>query len=314
MGEINELDDAIANVREKADWGSFMSEGESEQTEAAAPRVCLQTLEVPAAVPEIIKTPTRVRAEAKSEAAEKEFEVSEKTEAAEMESIQAAATAAAEAAVERAAAAARRAAGGADMANGGNGDSINGVEHQSFLDLAHPKISPRPLFKKEVETESIEVDPHKVLFTNPCINDRFTCGRSVESTIEALTSGELTPDDIPLITVVQQSHRVVTLDHRRLYAFRAAFPPGTKVPARLLKSGLAVDKFSRPDVKVYHAVRVETESTCGRGLIPASIPSDCKAGKRHSGFLRSASKGAVARLLQANSSRGPPIMRTSSDV
>eukprot|EP00746_Dinoflagellata_sp_MGD_P164854 gnl/MRDRNA2_/MRDRNA2_93769_c0_seq1.p1 gnl/MRDRNA2_/MRDRNA2_93769_c0~~gnl/MRDRNA2_/MRDRNA2_93769_c0_seq1.p1 ORF type:complete len:282 (-),score=47.56 gnl/MRDRNA2_/MRDRNA2_93769_c0_seq1:51-896(-) len=150
-------------------------------------------------------------------------------------------------------------------------DSINKVEQQKFSNFLRRKTgikgswilgsqpSPRSYFRKEIESTCIHVDPRKVLFTNPCINDRFSCGRSLESTIAALSSGELSPEDMPFITVVQQGDKVLTLDHRRLYAFRAALPAGTKVPARLLTSNWIPGRYISPNCKTYHAVKVEKD-------------------------------------------------------
>eukprot|EP00746_Dinoflagellata_sp_MGD_P015753 gnl/MRDRNA2_/MRDRNA2_135158_c0_seq1.p1 gnl/MRDRNA2_/MRDRNA2_135158_c0~~gnl/MRDRNA2_/MRDRNA2_135158_c0_seq1.p1 ORF type:complete len:424 (+),score=71.23 gnl/MRDRNA2_/MRDRNA2_135158_c0_seq1:77-1348(+) len=241
-----------------------------------------------AATAAITKADARSHVEALAETACEQGGATEATLPAEI--IQAAATA-----VARAAAEARRAAQASASCDGAERSDHVSLMHTTkaaeqlttqqnssdpVLDPAVP--SPRPLFRKEIETELIQIDPHKVLFIHPCINEKFSCGRNVESTIEALSSGGITPEDIPLITVVAHScGRLVTVNHRRLYAFRASFPPGAKVPAKLLKCPWLALQYASPNRQVYHGVRVDRQSTWGRGLIPSNPDrrSDCR-GKR----------------------------------
>lgn len=88
--------------------------------------------------------------------------------------------------------------------------------------------------KHKMQFEEILANPHEVLFTNSTISDHFSCGRSVSSTIESLTSGEVSVADIPKIAVVKRDRKLLTLNHRRLYAFRRALPRDALVPMRLL--------------------------------------------------------------------------------
>merc|ERR1712224_270138 len=70
--------------------------------------------------------------------------------------------------------------------------------------------------------------------------------------------------DIPMITIVERHGHLLTLDHRRLYALRAALPSDAKVPMRLLLSEWAVERVLPSDTQYYHAVRVERSApSCG---------------------------------------------------
>lgn len=124
-------------------------------------------------------------------------------------------------------------------------------------------IDSQPLYRRKVQYEYMMADPHDILFTRPCINDRFSCGRLVESTIEDLISGQVSLEDIPTITVVRRHDRLLTLDHRRLYAFRAALPIEAQVPVKILMSEWLATKYVAPNCKYYHAVRVEHETPGG---------------------------------------------------
>lgn len=122
-----------------------------------------------------------------------------------------------------------------------------------------------PSYSRKVQFEHIMAYPRNVLFTRPCINDRFSCGKPVESTVEELMSGAVSVEDIPTITVVMRHGRLLTLDHRRLYAFRAALPVDVQVPMKLLLSEWLATRYVPPDCKYYHAVQVEHETpSCSR--------------------------------------------------
>eukprot|EP00930_Biecheleria_cincta_P076903 TRINITY_DN64136_c0_g1_i1.p1 TRINITY_DN64136_c0_g1~~TRINITY_DN64136_c0_g1_i1.p1 ORF type:complete len:250 (-),score=43.53 TRINITY_DN64136_c0_g1_i1:165-914(-) len=88
--------------------------------------------------------------------------------------------------------------------------------------------------KHKMQLEEIVANPHDVLFTNPAISDHFSCDRSVASTIASLTAGDICVADIPKIAVVQRDGKLLTLNHRRLYAFRKALARDALVPMRLL--------------------------------------------------------------------------------
>merc|ERR1712048_473485 len=108
--------------------------------------------------------------------------------------------------------------------------------------------------RHKVKVKRIKMSPHDVFFINPTIIDRFSCGRTVASTIEDLTSGRTDVSEIPAIRVVQRCGKTLTLDHRRLYAFRAALPPATQVRMNLLLSDVVADKFVLPNFTCHNAV------------------------------------------------------------
>lgn len=113
-----------------------------------------------------------------------------------------------------------------------------------------------------VHTSRISASPHKVYFMKPCIKPRFSCGKSLSKTIEDLKSGNRSVEDIPLITVIQRHGKLISVDHRRLYCFRAAFPQDVEIPMLLAHSSVSearLNKYVAADCKYYSAVRVEKE-------------------------------------------------------
>jgi len=115
--------------------------------------------------------------------------------------------------------------------------------------------------RHKAEFEQITADPHHVLYMNSSINDHFTCGRSLASTTAALANGKITVEDLPLIRVVRRQGKLVTLDHRRLYVFRAVLPRGSMIPMKLLLSeGIAEISFPLA-CRFRHTVRVESLGT-----------------------------------------------------
>merc|ERR1712150_424031 len=97
--------------------------------------------------------------------------------------------------------------------------------------------------KHPVKFDIIAANPHDVLFANDTIMDHFSCGRSVHATISGLAEGRLSVEDIPLIRVVRRGGRLVTLDHRRLYAFKKALPADAQVPMKLILTESFVEKY-----------------------------------------------------------------------
>lgn len=114
-------------------------------------------------------------------------------------------------------------------------------------------------FRRKVETAIIAADPWKIFFSNPRINNCFSCGRSLTDTIEALQKGDITVEDIPKITVVERGGRLITLDHRRLFCFRAALPKGAEIPVQLLQTPWLAHRSLAPNPQVYNSVRVESD-------------------------------------------------------
>jgi len=106
-------------------------------------------------------------------------------------------------------------------------------EHFAQLQLRHHSLRSH---KHKKQFEEVMANPHEVLYTNPVISDHFTCGRSVESTVQDLASGQISVEDIPRIEVVRRDGKLLTLCHRRLYAFKRALPRDALVPVRILLS------------------------------------------------------------------------------
>mmetsp|Transcript_34954 Transcript_34954/g.96637 ORF Transcript_34954/g.96637 Transcript_34954/m.96637 type:complete len:240 (-) Transcript_34954:171-890(-) len=108
----------------------------------------------------------------------------------------------------------------------------------------------------KAEFEYSSANPHELLFTNRSMSERFSCGRTVQSTIEDLVSGRVSVQDIPAITVVSRGGRLLSLDHRRLYAFRKALPADARVPVKVIKSEHLLVRRVPPTSECRSAVRV----------------------------------------------------------
>lgn len=111
----------------------------------------------------------------------------------------------------------------------------------------------------EADCERIFMNPHKVMFIKPSIKSRFSCGRLVSQTIEDLRSGHVSVEDMPLITVIERHGKYLSVDHRRLYAFRAAFPKDVEVPMLLARTECRLMRYVPQDCKGYSSVRVESQ-------------------------------------------------------
>lgn len=108
-------------------------------------------------------------------------------------------------------------------------NASHGSSHDGKENIGFGKTSSR-----KIRFETIMANPHHILYTNPTILDCFCCGRSVESTTMELTSGVTSVKDIPPIRVFQRDGKLLTLDHRRLFAFRAALPLDAEIQVKLL--------------------------------------------------------------------------------
>eukprot|EP00747_Dinoflagellata_sp_TGD_P083187 gnl/TRDRNA2_/TRDRNA2_162000_c0_seq1.p1 gnl/TRDRNA2_/TRDRNA2_162000_c0~~gnl/TRDRNA2_/TRDRNA2_162000_c0_seq1.p1 ORF type:complete len:319 (+),score=45.48 gnl/TRDRNA2_/TRDRNA2_162000_c0_seq1:49-957(+) len=106
-----------------------------------------------------------------------------------------------------------------------------------------------------VEVEQLMVNPHEVLFASPAVLDRFSCGRRVKQTIGELEQGKVRVEDIPVIRVIERYGRLVTLDHRRLYAFQAALPEDAEIPVKLVQSELTVHAPLPLEAKFWKVIR-----------------------------------------------------------
>jgi len=68
--------------------------------------------------------------------------------------------------------------------------------------------------------EIIEVDPKKVRFSQSSISRRFVDGHEVDDVIEKIIRGDVSPWDLPPISVHHWRGQCWTHDNRRLYCFK----------------------------------------------------------------------------------------------
>jgi hypothetical protein len=74
------------------------------------------------------------------------------------------------------------------------------------------------------------VDPNAVRFSQRSISFRFKDGRTVAELAVALKTGQVRPEDVPPLRLVEKEGEYFTLDNRRLEAFRRA---GVAIPWRM---------------------------------------------------------------------------------
>ena len=79
-------------------------------------------------------------------------------------------------------------------------------------------------------TGSGTIDPFSVGFSQDSISNEFKDGGTIDDLAENLRTGQVNPQDIPSIRVVEQNGQLFTLDNRRLEAFRRA---GVSIPYRM---------------------------------------------------------------------------------
>lgn len=69
--------------------------------------------------------------------------------------------------------------------------------------------------------EVIDIDPEIIRFTHARVRPYFSgCGKKIEDSISELKIGSTKLDDIPLITVIENSGHYFSLNNRRLYMFK----------------------------------------------------------------------------------------------
>eukprot|EP01036_Dinobryon_divergens_P022380 gene22380-30631_t len=69
--------------------------------------------------------------------------------------------------------------------------------------------------------EVIDIDPEIIRFTHSRVRPHFSgCGKKIEDSITELKIGTTKLDDIPLITVIENSGHYFSLNNRRLYMFK----------------------------------------------------------------------------------------------
>ena len=103
------------------------------------------------------------------------------------------------------------------------------------------------------------MDPHRVRFSQRSISFRFRDGRTIAELAEALKSGQVRPEDVPPLRLVEKDGEHFTLDNRRLEAFRRA---GMAIPWRLATAEEIANeafKFTTTNGGVSVKVRGETQ-------------------------------------------------------
>lgn len=74
-------------------------------------------------------------------------------------------------------------------------------------------------------------NPKDIRFTQDSVSNTFKDGQTLQSTIDGLKSGKISPDDLPPIRVFEKDGAVYSLDNRRLLAASEAGVPIKVVPA-----------------------------------------------------------------------------------
>jgi hypothetical protein len=74
------------------------------------------------------------------------------------------------------------------------------------------------------------MDPTSVRFSQSSISYHFRDGRTIDELAEGLRTGQVRPEDILPLRLVEKDGVLYTLDNRRLEAFRRA---GVKIPWRM---------------------------------------------------------------------------------
>lgn len=82
-----------------------------------------------------------------------------------------------------------------------------------------------------------EVDPNEVFFTFSRIRPKFSCGRRVEDTLNAILNNDLRAQDLPPVSVLldPSTGHMFSLNNRRLYVFKALQAQGnlSTIPVRI---------------------------------------------------------------------------------
>jgi hypothetical protein len=74
------------------------------------------------------------------------------------------------------------------------------------------------------------MDPASVRFSQSSIRYRFQDGSTIDDLAEGLRSGRVRSEEVPPLRLVEREGQLITLDNRRLEAFRRA---GVALPWRM---------------------------------------------------------------------------------
>ncbi|KPI86707.1 hypothetical protein ABL78_4223 [Leptomonas seymouri] len=124
----------------------------------------------------------------------------------------------------------------------------------------------------------VDIDPLPIYFTFSRIRPRFSCGRTIESTIQQFRNGELQPRDLPLLSVLTDGTDYFSQNNRRLYTYKQLKREGLleSVPVRL-----------RPVPQTRRMQSKYTSATCS---LTATLMRDVEGG----GASATASRPAAA--------------------
>ena len=114
--------------------------------------------------------------------------------------------------------------------------NLSGTQHQEKLDanallhlakigISYDAASGFPLVAKGL------VDPKTIRFSQDSIKGTFRDGRSVQDLAAGLKDGSIKPGDVPAIRIVERNGQLISIDNRRLWAFREAGVPIRTRPA-----------------------------------------------------------------------------------
>jgi len=92
-------------------------------------------------------------------------------------------------------------------------------------------------------------NPNSIRFSQDSVRGTFSDGRSVRELTEGLRSGAIKPTDVPAVRLVERQGKLISIDNRRLQAFRDA---GVDIPTRMatpqeIQQAIRQGKFSGLD-------------------------------------------------------------------
>jgi filamentous hemagglutinin len=90
-------------------------------------------------------------------------------------------------------------------------------------------------------------NPKDIRFTQDSVSSNFKDGQTLQSTIDGLKSGRVSPDDFPPIRVFEKDGAVYSLDNRRLLAASEAGVPIKVVPATAAEVAKEGRKVTTPN-------------------------------------------------------------------
>ncbi len=90
------------------------------------------------------------------------------------------------------------------------------------------------------------LNPNSIRFSQDSVRGTFSDGRSIHELTEGLSTGRIKPRDVPAVRLVERQGRLISIDNRRLQAFRDA---GVDIPTRMatpseIRKAIRDGKFS----------------------------------------------------------------------